>query len=274
MFSEPLILQIGNVRFQTYIQSELSATRKGHRLISVLSGTAQIHANNKTFHLNKSDAIFLSPQIKYTGTLCADEQLFILDICLNKQAQTDDLYKLFSETLSDNTCLYLKKLTGLAQTAVQIMQTISSQQIGARYRLQTYLIQLLFLLADTVFLLHQASFSEKEPVALPKNTNMRTIFIDTYLHKNFRENITIHALAQKLSLSEKQVGRLVKKIYGRTFSQQLAYIRIHEAKQSLETSSLPVEEIAYAVGYSTYTGFYKVFKQLTGMSPKQYRKKN
>lgn len=56
----------------------------------------------------------------------------------------------------------------------------------------------------------------------------------------------------------------------------LAYVqslRIEEAKQLLETSEGPIEEIAGQVGYEDTASFRRLFRRLVGMTPGDYRRK-
>ena len=49
------------------------------------------------------------------------------------------------------------------------------------------------------------------------------------------------------------------------------YINVVKAKQLLKDPDLPIQHIAYSVGYNDPFAFSKVFKKETGISPSQYR---
>ena len=56
----------------------------------------------------------------------------------------------------------------------------------------------------------------------------------------------------------------------------LAYIqtlRVEEAKQLLETSTIAAEHVGRAVGYEDAASFRRLFRRLTGMAPGDYRRK-
>jgi AraC-like DNA-binding protein len=67
------------------------------------------------------------------------------------------------------------------------------------------------------------------------------------------------------------LNNLIKQFTGLTYSDYLVSLRIDRAKELLETTDLPVEEIIFLVGYHNRGFFYKKFTQTTGVSPLQYR---
>jgi two-component system response regulator YesN len=58
---------------------------------------------------------------------------------------------------------------------------------------------------------------------------------------------------------------------GETFIDYIAKKRIEKAQQYLMDTSLRIYEISDKIGYSSPEYFCRVFKKITGMSPRQYR---
>jgi transcriptional regulator GlxA family with amidase domain len=50
-------------------------------------------------------------------------------------------------------------------------------------------------------------------------------------------------------------------------------LRIEEAKQQLETTDWPTEQIGAAVGYEDPASFRRLFKRHTGITPARYRQR-
>jgi YesN/AraC family two-component response regulator len=50
-------------------------------------------------------------------------------------------------------------------------------------------------------------------------------------------------------------------------------MRIEKAKKILETKTDTVDEITQAIGYENSSTFRKLFKECTGLSPREYRNK-
>jgi transcriptional regulator GlxA family with amidase domain len=53
----------------------------------------------------------------------------------------------------------------------------------------------------------------------------------------------------------------------------LQYLRLGEAREKLEFSSLPINEIFCWVGYEDPGAFRKVFQRTMGLSPGEYRRR-
>jgi Transcriptional regulator containing an amidase domain and an AraC-type DNA-binding HTH domain len=93
----------------------------------------------------------------------------------------------------------------------------------------------------------------------------------TWLDDNHTRPLQVGELAAAVHLGERTLLRRFKKATGRTPSGYLKALRVEHAKRLLESSSASVEEIVAAVGYRDTPSFFKLFKELTGLSPGGYR---
>ena len=91
-----------------------------------------------------------------------------------------------------------------------------------------------------------------------------------YLALHYVKALDCEMLAAKQGVSATHLRRLVKQVTATTLSQHLINIRMHVAQHLLLESIKNINEIAYKVGYSSFTHFCKVFKQRVGVTPKQY----
>ncbi len=81
--------------------------------------------------------------------------------------------------------------------------------------------------------------------------------IGDFFDKRHHENVEIKDLAATLHLSRMQTQRLVKQHTGMTFGENLRRYRMRVAEYLMTNSNMTNEEIARAVGYSSYSGFWK-----------------
>ena len=75
-------------------------------------------------------------------------------------------------------------------------------------------------------------------------------------------------------MTPKYFSELFKKKTGVSLSSYICELRIHRAAELLVSTDANIEEIMHYVGYNDSKFFYKSFKNMFGMTPAQYRKKN
>lgn len=103
------------------------------------------------------------------------------------------------------------------------------------------------------------------------NSDIKVETIVNSIQENFDNPDVISATVQKLGISLNYANILFRKRYNTTIFEYLVSFRISQAKKLLEDQSLMVYEIAQLVGYSSKAYFSTVFKQHTGLTPKEYR---
>ncbi len=99
----------------------------------------------------------------------------------------------------------------------------------------------------------------------------RVQMIENYFNDHYMENISLKKLSEAMCLSEKQTNRMIKKAFGAEFRDCLSKIRLKSAKKLLRETNEDVKDIAAAVGYQSYNGFYLAFKSKFNISPLDYR---
>jgi two-component system response regulator YesN len=94
-----------------------------------------------------------------------------------------------------------------------------------------------------------------------------------YIHSHYCEDISLKMVAQEVFLNTWYFSEIFKKEVGKAFTDYILNLRIARAKQLIEDKRLPLYQIAYMVGINGPGYFSQVFKRITGLSPKEYRKK-
>ena len=91
-----------------------------------------------------------------------------------------------------------------------------------------------------------------------------------YLDENFRSNITNQFLAERFGFVGSYLSSIFKSYYEVTPIDYVVKRRMEEGKKLLEKGEMKIKEIAGWLGYEDSLYFSKVFKRVTGMSPKEY----
>ena len=113
-------------------------------------------------------------------------------------------------------------------------------------------------------------------LSIPDNTREKTeeqSAMLSYMIANC-STVTLAELAEKFHFSVPYCSKLIKSISGKTFSNLLTEIRLHQGEQLLLGSQLSVEDISARVGYRNPESFIRAFRRLYQDTPSQYRRKN
>lgn len=92
-----------------------------------------------------------------------------------------------------------------------------------------------------------------------------------YITLHIIEKIDLNEMAASLYVSRDHLSRYFKKETGKTIPEYINHQRIEMAKVLLLDGRADITDIAIRLGYHDSSYFSKVFKQITGAAPKQYR---
>lgn len=95
----------------------------------------------------------------------------------------------------------------------------------------------------------------------------RELIIEEFFSGKYNSNATLDDLAKELMLSPRQTEREVKRITGNTFLKELSKRKLNAAIILLQTTNLSLAEISKLVGYTSYCGLYKAYKNMYHCSP-------
>lgn len=97
--------------------------------------------------------------------------------------------------------------------------------------------------------------------------------ICVFLQSHYQYDITRDSVAAQFGITPNHLSRLFKTQGHMTFSSYLTHVRIDRAKHLLHHYNLRLDEIAAHCGYYDAPHFCHVFKNLTKMTPVEYRLK-
>ncbi len=92
------------------------------------------------------------------------------------------------------------------------------------------------------------------------------------ISEKLKEPITLASVAWEAGTTPQYLSRIFIKENGETFNEYLTRKRMEKAFELLKNSDLKIYEIAEKVGIPNYRYFSVVFKDWTGVTPKEYRK--
>ena len=92
-----------------------------------------------------------------------------------------------------------------------------------------------------------------------------------YINDHLEQEIRLANLAQLLDMSQFHFSHLFKQSIGVAPYQYLLQQRVERAKQLLKQTDQSIMNIALLCGFNSHSHLSKQFRQLTGMTPKNYR---
>ena len=96
----------------------------------------------------------------------------------------------------------------------------------------------------------------------------------TYIEHNFQNEITIEDIAGVCGLNRTYFGKIFKEALGKTPQEFLIHYRMSKATELLKMTKLSIADIGNAVGYPNQLHFSRAFKNIYGVSPKNWRDQN
>ncbi len=117
------------------------------------------------------------------------------------------------------------------------------------------------------------TYAEKVREAKNERYSKTIAACKNYIYKHIYENIDHGAIASTVGLSPKYLSVLFKKEVGITVSEYIQHTKIEEAKKLLAYSKTPISEICTLLTFNDQSYFTKVFKRVTGVTPKFYRER-
>lgn len=99
-----------------------------------------------------------------------------------------------------------------------------------------------------------------------------TAFIIEEIQKNYMRHISLETICRQVHYSLPYVSGKFKEETGITFTAYLQNKRIEESCRLLAESSAGIAEVSERVGYTSVKFFNRVFRQVTKMTPREYRK--
>jgi YesN/AraC family two-component response regulator len=96
--------------------------------------------------------------------------------------------------------------------------------------------------------------------------------IAAYIEEKYMKDLTLDKIARMACMNRFKFCRAFKERVGKTFTSYLNSIRLKKASELLKTTNLAITEIAFFVGYGSFSQFERIFKKVYGLSPKNYRR--
>ena len=264
--SSSLVLDGGSVIDQCIVTAGERGTffLQQHLLYVVLGGRVTLSCGNQTFVVNKNEMILLkkSQSVSYikegnNGTGLFESMLFALQDNLIKDFLTSqnvqippmkEEYTAKVSQMSDTLIAYCKSLSPYFDNPSQINEGL----------LRLKVMELLYNVMDCSKNIFRQILQLRNPV----KTDIHRI-----VEQNYTSPVSLEDLAYLSGRSLSSFKRDFQQIYNTTPAKYIREKRLQKAKELLQSTAMPVSEVAYSLGFENPTHFTHVFKDYFGTAP-------
>ncbi len=92
------------------------------------------------------------------------------------------------------------------------------------------------------------------------------------LELGYAREVSLEEISGELGVTPQYLSKIFRQETGHTFKEHLIDLRISEAKRLIRETQLSAREISYAIGYDDPNYFVRLFKKITGLTPKEYQR--
>lgn len=97
--------------------------------------------------------------------------------------------------------------------------------------------------------------------------------VQHWLQASGAKEVELSRLVAESGLEGRTFLRRFKKATGLTTTDYIQRLRMTKARELLQFGTMPVDQVAWEVGYGDTSAFRKVFMRITGLSPAAYRQR-
>ena len=235
------------------------------QVLYVVEGNLTVRSHDEIWKLGKEDVMVLS--IGSMVSISSSEEVILAKATYTAQMLKTVLREeinvpLHSVKLERQQNMYLHK--ELKEVFSELIYDEIKRNGQSACMQMSLLLRLMALLEEDFFpACAVRTVGEVQDVRLQKMLN--------YVLTNYQENISLSDLADQMYVSVSTLSRLFKKGTGMQFTDYVNQVRMQNAMWDLVRTDKNIVKIAMDSGYSNLSTFNRVFKEINGVSPSEYR---
>lgn len=248
-------------------------------LACVLSGSVTHFIGQRKEELRSGDVFILAPRAQHAVCTYRDDTIMVNILVRTKVFEQNFMNLLpndyilrsfFANALYGSTDMpYLLFSVGDDQRLQEYVRSLLIETNDCRRYHDTMLRLIVSQLF--VYLLRE----HEQDVVIPQLKNLsiteNVLVILNHIEEHYT-SITLSEMAAFFNYSERQLSRIIKSATGSSFENIIKRLRMKRAKVLLETSDLPVSDIAASIGYYDASSFRQAFKKFYNQTPQESRK--
>lgn len=248
-------------------------------IVYIASGCGTHQIGDRFYHASRGDLLFIN--LHQTHAFTVDKPMTYYNILLKPELVNGDLinsenvYEIFAMSLLeefggdvDSAAPFIsfrgEELVEIEMLIESMHREFVEKKIGYKSAVNGYIHVLLAKMYR-----YMCATKNKKNVA--EYIGKIAPEILQYIEDNCAEKLSLSELAAKCFYTPSYFSRVFKECYGKTPTQYIQEKRIKKSMKLLSESRLPVWKISEMVGYTDKKLFYKLFREIVGTTPNEFR---
>ena len=259
-FARASLLHLAEVGRLTALKPHTSQRNNlgGFLFLVVEKGAGIVQVGEKSYHLTAGDAAFVDCSCPYS------------------HSTSDDLWSVYWTHFDGPALLAIynkflnrsgKPVFTVSDEAqyIELLQKLYKTAEGASYVRDMGINTLLSALLENIM---RDCWTEDKHTFKGNVEEIRL-----YLENNYMKRITLDSLSERFFMEKTYLGHVFNQAIGTSPIRYLTTIRVRRIKEFLRFTDNTLGEIATKVGFSSEQYLSRVFKEVEGISPGEYRKR-
>lgn len=253
----------------------------GIELHYIDQGSGQVVVGKKTIKITDGILLFFQPfQLHKLAVQATDQRPFIRSYLLYDPVLIHHCLRAFPRLMEFHELIWKRSLESQAITGLHSGHPIVEQFQRLSHLLTQDLSidqmreqQVLHIVGFLGLLQQYWSHDNQDGLTVHRRPLGHAEQAMEWIDQNFMKPFQLQDLADHLHLSAPYLSSLFRRELGENLTDYLTARRIKEASRLLESSSLPLDQIAYQIGIHNVSYFCQLFKKKTGETPHNFRMK-
>lgn len=236
-------------------------------------GTIGINEDGIDYTINEGEYLIMTPELFHFGAFPQEKEAIVhfihfmpgegWTLALEKEVSTRNTFRITDNGLGIHCPTF--------EMSIPMGGNISHEQMRHIKKLITNYDNISYLKAQQMFLELLESIMGGATMSDEELLGQKRIY--TYIKKHYLDtNFSIEQLAHIFGYSRQYITKLIKKDYGKSFSEIVMDLKVNYAKQQLAIGYISITELAYELGYNDVSAFSHMFLAKTGLRPSEYAK--
>jgi len=227
-------------------------------LIYVRRGTLSIEELGHEFNVGPEETLILAPQRTHSGTAPFPPDLKFYWIHFVLTGTDPDADEPMLEVPQHAHVSRPEQMTSLFRHMLNEQELLGERQVPMSLLL--------------TLILWEVTNSRAVGNAYSDSSAQLAVRADALIRASFQQPISASTLAAQMDCTPDYLGRAFRSIYQHTLTEAIHKIRIRHASALLSEGPSTIDAIATQCGFDDIGYFRRLFKRLTGMAPRDYRR--